>query len=183
MKSRFVSGKHGLTRPVLMLLVIVCLTAGTVHAQFLPENHYLGPTIGFSFLGSAPEFGASYEYGMMLEEIGLIGIGGIIRYWSYSAGWWSYTDLLIGVQGNYHFKIDNEKFSPFAGVVLAYDSGNVSYKGPFGELYVNPSYGGLWLGFQGGARYWLSPNLALAGRLGVGTLGYYSLTFGVDFKL
>jgi len=40
----------------------------------------------------------------------------------------------------------------------------------------------LWLGIQGGIRYFINPDLALTGRVGFGTLSYGALEVGVDFK-
>jgi hypothetical protein len=115
-----------------------------------------------------------------------VGIGGIFRYWSYGenyyVGKWSYTDVLIGAQGNYHFKVDNDKFDPWVGLVLAYDAGSVSWDGPGGYNYVTPTYGGFFLGAHGGARYWVSPTIAIAASIGYGSLSYGALDIGVDFK-
>jgi len=161
------------------------LLSTTTDAQYEAENNYFGPSIGFAFLGSTPDFGISYERGLNLQNFGLVGIGGIFRYWGYSEnffdGQWKYTNILIGAQGNYHFVLSNSKFDPYVGLVLAYDAGSVSWSGPGGN-YVTPSYGGLWLAAQGGARYWISPTIAITGRIGLGTLGYSGLDFGVDFK-
>lgn len=173
-------------KSLIVTLFILVLFAGSSFAQFEPDRHYLGPSIGLSFLGSAPQFGANYEYGMTLKDFGTIGIGGIFRYWSYSEdflSWgWNYTDVLIGAQGNYHFKVDNSKFDPWAGLVLAYDAGSVSWDGPGGYNYASPSYGGMFLGLHGGARYWISPNLAISASIGYGSLSYGALDLGVDFK-
>jgi len=167
-------------------IALIVLFAFTTKAQFTPNNHYLGPSIGLSFLGSTPQFGANYEYGMDLENFGRVGIGGIFRYWSYSENYfqgdWSYTNILIGAQGNYHFKLESDKFDPWVGLVLAYDAGSVSWDGPGGYNYASPTYGGLFLGAQGGARYWFSPTIAVIARIGFGTLSYGALDLGVDFK-
>ncbi len=100
-------------KQLLSVLLLALLFTGFINAQFTPNKHYLGPSIGLSFLGSAPQFGANYEYGMDLKDFGRVGIGGIIRYWSYSEdfydGGWKYTDILIGAQGNYHFKLTETK--------------------------------------------------------------------------
>jgi len=161
------------------------LFTSTSNAQYVQGKNYLGPSIGFAFLGSTPDFGASYEYGINLQNFGLVGIGGLFRYWGYSedyfGGSWKYTNILIGAQGNYHFQLSDSKLDPYVGVVLAYDAGSVSWSGPYGN-YASPSYGGLWLAAQGGARYWISPTIAITGRIGLGTLGYSGLDFGVDFK-
>lgn len=170
---------------VFFTLVISVLVIGSSFAQFTAGNHYLGPCVGLSFLGSTPQFGANYEYGMDVE-FGRIGIGGIFRYWSYSenyfAGKWSYTDILIGGQANYHFKLQSSKFDPWVGVTLAYDAGSVKWDGPSGFNYASPTYGGLFFGGNAGARYFLSPTLALSARFGFGSLSYGGLDLGVDFK-
>jgi hypothetical protein len=175
-----------MSRVFLPLALIAVFAFSTTNAQFTPNNHYLGPSIGLSFLGSTVQFGANYEYGMDVENFGRVGIGGIFRYWSYSEGFfegeWSYTDVLIGVQGNYHFKLEENKFDPWLGLTLAYDGGSVSWDGPGGFDYVSPTYGGFFIGAHGGARYWISPTLAVSARIGFGTLSYGALDLGVDFK-
>ncbi len=171
-------------------LLVLVLTFGSANAQYTPEHSYLGPCIGFSFLGSAPQFGVNYERSMDLQNFGSVGIGGIFRYWGYNEdfgyGKVSYTNILIGAQGNYHFKIpDNSKLDPYAGIVLAYDIGSTSvdYNNSFLSGYsASVSAGGFWAAVQGGVRYWLQPNLALTGRLAFGSLSYGGLEVGVDFK-
>lgn len=172
------------------LFSIILMVPAVSMAQFETGKNYLGPSLGLSFLGSTPQFGLNYEYGMEVKNFGNVGIGGIMRYWSYSNdfafGQWSYSNFLIGAQGNYHFKIDNPKWDIFAGVVLAYDGGSVKYKDTknIGNgNYPNPTSGGLWLSLQGGVRYWVSNSFAVTGRLGIGTLSYSALEFGVDWKL
>ncbi len=156
-------------------------------AQFEIGKHYLGPSIGLSFLGTVPQIGFNYEYGINLKDFGDVGFGGIIRYWSFNdsfvGGEWGYKDFLLGAQGNYHFRLTNEKFDLWAGLVLAFDAGYVKYKGNNSGMYPSPSHGGLWLGFQGGGRYWVSSNFAVSGRIGFGTLKYGSLEIGCDWKL
>lgn len=156
------------------------------YSQYELNRSYLGPTIGLSFLGSTPQFGLNYEYSMQLQDFGSVGFGGVFRYWSYSEdyfyGKWSYTDILIGAQGNYHFKVTNDKWDPWVGLTLAYDAGSVKWDGPY-ATYASPSYGGFFLGAQGGVRYWVSPTLAIVARIGYGSLSYGALDLGVDFKL
>jgi hypothetical protein len=173
-------------KKILCAALFVFLFTGISNAQFTPMNNYLGPSIGFSFLGSTPQFGANYEYGMDIKDFGTVGIGGIFRYWSYGEtffeGKWSYTDVLIGVQGNYHFKLQTDKFDPWIGLTLAYDGGSVSWDGPSGYNYSTPTYGGFFIGANAGARYWVSPTIAVSARLGLGSLSYGGLDLGVDFK-
>ena len=155
-------------------------------AQFTDGMHYAGPSIGLSFLGSTFQLGGNYEYGVNINKFGSIGVGGILRYWGYSekfsGGEWSYSNVLIGAQGNYHFKFNLfENIDPYAGIVLAYDGGSVKFKGEQNN-YLTPSHGGFWFGFQGGVRYWINPQTAITGRVAFGTLSYGALEVGVDFK-
>lgn len=171
----------------LFVAVYLFLFQSSLNAQYIIDKHYAGPSIGLSFLGSSFQIGGNYEYAIVIENFGKVGIGGVIRYWGYSenffGGKWDYTNILIGAQGNYHFEVKgNSKLDPYAGIILAYDGGSVSYSGPGGD-YITPSHGGgFWLGIQGGIRYWINPTLAITGRVGFGTLSYGALEFGVDFK-
>jgi hypothetical protein len=175
----------------LMLFSFLLFFTNIFFAQYAVGKHYAGPSLGLSFLGSSVQLGANYEYGMDVKEIGIdapgkLGIGGIVRYWSYSekyfGGEWSYTDILIGAQANYHFKIGSDKWDPWAGITLAYDVGSVDWDGPGGNNYSEPTYGGFFLGGNAGIRYWVSPTLALSARFGFGTLSYSALDLGVDLK-
>jgi hypothetical protein len=173
-------------RFIAYLIFIFLLFQQSSKAQFTEGNHYAGPSIGLSFLGSTFQVGGNYEYAIGIESFGRIGLGGVIKYWSYGenfiSGKWNYTNILIGVQGNYHFVISAlEKLDPYAGLVLAYDGGSVSYEGPI-QNYPTPSHGGLWIGAQGGVRYWFTPIIAATGRVAFGTLSYGALEIGIDLK-
>lgn len=177
----------------LCLVALITILPAIASATWEAEANYFGPSIGLSFLGSAPQFGLNFEHAMETESMGTIGIGGIFRYWSYSedyGGWWygdddwgkwKYSNLVIGAQGNYHFSLDNEVIDPWVGLTLAYNVASVSWDGPGGN-YAEPSAGGLWLAAGAGMRYFVSPNMALVGRLNFGSLSYGALDLGVDFK-
>jgi hypothetical protein len=145
------------------------------NAQYEIDKHYVGPSIGLSFLGSTAQLGLNHEYAFMIEDFGIVGAGGIFRYWNYEESYSggtvteSFTNFLLGGQFNYHFKAEINKIDPFLGLVLAYN--------------VESSHGGVWFGFQGGARYWITPTIAIMGRGSFGTLSYGALELGVDFKL
>ncbi len=163
-------------------ILISMFAFSTSNAQFAAEHHFIGHSIGLSFLGSTPEYGLNYEYGVDLQNVGTVGIGGLFRYWGYNETYWKYTNILIGAQGNYHFKIPDSKLDPYVGLVLAYDIGSTSWKDQ--ELAgFSASAGGFWAAIQVGGRYWLTPTLALTARLGFGSLSYGALDVGVDFKL
>ena len=171
---------------VLSVLVALFLLIGTTNAQFEVGKHHVGPAIGLSFLASNVSFGANYEYAMDVKEIGLdapgiLGLGGIVRYWSYDEGWFSYTDLVIAAQGNYHFKLENNKIDPYLGLVLGYDIGSWDWDGPYDNLW-DDTYGGFIFGASAGCRYWFSPSMALNARFGTGSNLGSTLDLGLDFK-
>jgi hypothetical protein len=177
----------------LLVIIVSSLMLGTkVSAQYEVSQHYLGPCLGLSFLGSTFQPGLNYEYSLSAKSIGLdasgkLGVGGIFRYWGYSenfgAGKWKYSNVLLGAQGNYHFHVSDSKWDPYLGLVLALDVASTSWDGVKDSYWSDKSAGGLWLALQGGVRYFLSPKLALTGRFGFGTLSYGALEIGVDFKL
>lgn len=175
-----------------LILFLLLAFYQTGFGQFETSKSYVGPSVGLSFLGSTFQLGVNYEYGMPLSAIGIsapgkLGVGGIFRYWGYSEdfgfGKWSYTDILVGAQGNYHFVLDNQKLDPYVGLVLAYDIGSASWDGIKGFGWVENTAGGFFLGFHGGARYFISPKIALNARFGYGTLSYGALDLGLDFQL
>ena len=172
-------------RKAIFVLTILFFAFGTINAQFQEGKSHAGPNIGLSFVGNTLSFGANYEYGMKLASLpGLVGVGGVFRYWSYGNTYWSYTYIVVGAQGNYHFKVGDGKIDPYLGVTLAYNAGSSSWEGSdaYGGLLNQSSgfSGGIWFGFQAGARYWFSPNMAAHARFGAGTGS--SLDFGIDFK-
>lgn len=174
--------KKSIYRSLFIVVFAMFLSTSTSNAQFEVDKHHLGPSLGFYFYGSSVIFGANYEYGMQLKDIGKIGVGGIMRYYSYDAGDWSYSDILIGAQGNYHFNLDNKKLDPWLGLLIAFDIGSVDYDGPHSSWYSEPSYGGFWVGLHGGMRYWIDNDWAIVGRFGFGSYSYSAFDIGVDFK-
>jgi hypothetical protein len=176
------------------LCLMFALAVLPARAQMVKGDQALGPSVGLYFNASNPILGANYEYFMNTNVgEGILGLGGVFRYWTWNEGvsglgysWeWSYTDVMIGAQGNYHFKIGtDDRLDPWAGLILAYDAGSVSYKGPSGYPFQStPSHGGLVLGANGGMRYWFTPTIAGTARLGVGSRSFSALDIGVDFKL
>jgi hypothetical protein len=175
-------------RLALLVVCLIALVPALSFGQFEAGKSYAGPSIGLSFLGSALQIGANYEYGMKMD-FGMVGIGGVFRYWGYSEdfgyGRFDYSDILIGAQGNYHFKMEEgSKLDPWAGLILGYDISSAKWVGGPGWFGFEPSAtsGGLVLNLQGGARYWLSPTLAVRASIGYGSLSYGALDVGVDFK-
>ncbi len=171
---------------IYILFLTALFFVSNTYAQYEVDKHYAGPSIGLSFLGSTAQLGLNYEYAFVIEDFGTVGAGGIFRYWSYeesfTGGSYDYTDVLIGGQFNYHFKVESNKIDPWLGAVLGFVTGSVKTTVSVNQYYPEPSHDGLWLGFHGGARYWITPTIAIIGSVGFGTLSYGALELGVDFK-
>lgn len=143
-------------------------------SQFVKGTECLGPSMGLYLHGSSPIFGVNYEDGTGTDVgDGILGWGGILRYWSWNEDSWNYTGLLFGIQANYHFIVSDGKFDPWIGLTLGYD---------FGWEKSKPAWAGTLLGGNAGARYWFSENLAGSARIGLGSLSYSAIDIGVDFK-
>jgi len=179
--------QHKLTAALLATLVLA-LFAGRADAQFENRADYLGANVGLSGVGSAFTLGLDYEHGITnIGDVGpgIIGIGGLLDYFSYSYGYnyidFPYSGTLtyfdIGVSGMYHFVLDNRKWDPFLGLVLGYES--VSWSAPGGAPYASPYSSGLLLGGSAGVRYFFNDHWAAQARLG---FGFYTLAVGVDYK-
>jgi len=176
----------------LFIIITVLIVNSLSLAQFTKEKNYIGPSIGLYFHGSTPIWGANYEYAMPTNVgPGTLGIGGLLRYWSWSTdggyyggeSWgWDYSDFMIGAQANYHFIVGDGKVDPFAGLTLAYDIGSVSYKGSSSYPHSEPSWGGMFLGLNGGCRYWFSNSWSGVVRLGFGSSSFSVIDIGADYK-
>ncbi len=171
-----------------ILLVVLLCTSAMTFSQFTKEKSYLGPSLGFSFLGSTPMFGANYEYSIDKN----LAVGGIFRYLSYSDdvgiwGKWNYTYMFIGAQGNYHFdKLFKEnKWDPFVGLVLGFNSYSNSWSANSGyDWYHSSADGnsGLYVSAHASLRYWINPNFGVQGRLNFGNYGSGGFEIGCDWK-
>jgi hypothetical protein len=173
-------------------------TISVAHGKYVSKGTlYVGPSLGFSFLGSVPQFGANCEYGIQQN----IGVGGLIRYWRYSNEFtysppvgteveplnysFKYSNILIAGLANYHFKINVDKLDPFVGVIIGYDIQSASWEGSVEvpEDFRHVSVGGFVGTAYGAVRYFLRDNIALVARLGYGSFSYGALEVGVDFRL
>lgn len=157
--------------------LVLCASLG--NAQYEKGKNFLGPHLGLSGIGSTFTIGADYEYGVTEN----IGVGGLFDYWSYdfssfgfSSGY-SYKYITIGGTGSYHFMMDDKKWDPFVGLALGYYI--VSVTTPAGGISTGLDVSRLFLGGQGGVRYFFTPKLAGQARVGFGA---YILAVGVDFK-
>lgn len=173
-------------------LLLVLLFAAGVQAQdaFNKGDKLLSAGIGLGGLYGVygdldfPPVSLQFQYGIEKN----ISIGGFVGYSSSSTEVydWTWSYILIGAKGEYHFKElfeDQTKFDPYVGLSLGYSI--VSWDGEefddfFGyDLTPDDESYFLW-GFNAGLRYYVSPKIALFGELGYG-LGI--LTIGATFKL
>ena len=176
-----------------MLLIVCFFIPSLFLSQTSPKNHIIGASLGFSFLGSVPQYGLNYEYPFNKKELGfdnagVIGIGGIFRYWNYSENFinvdWEYKNVILGAQINYHFYMADDNIDPWLGLVVAYNfsSSDAKIKTVGFEVGEN-SNNGIWAGANAGVRYWLSEKTAINLRIGFGSLSYGAIDFGFDYKL
>jgi hypothetical protein len=170
-------------------LLALCIS---LHGQLKERDHLLGGTLGFWPKNNVPTFGLNYEYQVSQVEIGTIGLGGIFRFYSYGVDYpngdsWKYSFVTFGFQANYNFnQIGNGSFVPFFGLVLGYRSITGTYTDVTGHGVYISSRGytsGAWIWAQTGFRYFFSPRVAGALRLGLGNQDFNALELGVDFKL
>ncbi|MEO6883964.1 MAG: hypothetical protein ABI199_08060 [Bacteroidia bacterium] len=165
------------------------------------EYTYFGA--GYS---ATPAISVSYEQGIWPNiGPGTISLGGLFAYkgisysnnfqdWDGNGIWQNYTEkdswtyYIIGLRAAYHLKTKNDKFDPYAGLMIGYYHTSYSYTntdpnyghpGYYGynttaqsySSYVTPS-------FFIGARYMFS-NFGIFGELGY---GYSNLTLGLSYK-
>ena len=141
----------------------------------------IGPVIGLGNLGEASvSFGGRFERGIKALPTlgnGMLGIQVGAQYYSWSSGGYSIRWIPIGVTANYHFKLDEPKIDPFAGLGLGYTSVSCSFSGT-GSCSAYDSE--IYLIARAGVRYFFSPSMALYGDVGAGGA---TLNVGLMFKL
>lgn len=175
--------------------------APSAHTQGFHKGNFffgggLGLGSGLGYLGGIALI-ANAEYAITNE----IGVGGSVGYWSYSEDYsysygtttppysatgtltYKYSIIPVIVSGAYHFKIGNPKIDLAAGISLGYyvvnASSSVSGGGTTTGLASATASGVAW-GVFGLARYFVTDNLALRGKLGYGIT---VVEVGVDFRI
>lgn len=161
--------------------MMAVLFVSKANGQFQSGSIYLGAHTGLIGLGSAIPLGFDGEIGLGKVGCGIIGIGGIVDYYSYHGydDYFGYTDMryvdfLLPVL--YHFESDDEQSDPFLGFFLGYKAAD--YHGNFGNL----SNSSPTLGLIGGFRYFFNDNWAAEARLG-GGFRFYLLALGIDYGI
>lgn len=172
-----------------LLISSFCVTSLFAQSPFEKGTKLGQVGIGYGFAGiygttSVPPISLGFQYGIEQK----ISIGGILGYTSstYDLGRyngvdysWTYTYILIGARGEYHFLENSENMDGYAGATLGYAIASFSEPNGYSGYY---TAGGSYMvfGVHIGLRYFFNPNIALFGELGYG-VGY--ITVGVAFKL
>lgn len=167
--------------PVLVVFAVLLGWAPSARAQGFGVGYTdVGPVIGLGSVGDASvSIGGRLEFG--LRELpnlgnGILGVEVSVDHYSYgigSFGDWSYNP--IGVTANYHFHLDNKKFDPFIGLGL----GDYIVTHPSCSACSGFNSGVYFIG-RLGARYFVSPSLALYADVGSGA---GALHVGATFKI
>lgn len=162
--------------------LLVLFSTNSSFAQFGPnpqfhnKDFYVGPRVGLGGIGGAGlGLGVNAEYGIT-QQIGVTGTFG----WSgYSSSYWTYTNLIFAVGGNFHVDLLKVKnLDTYAGLGLGWNFGSVTSNDA--RYTWDTGYGGFFWDFRVGGRYFFSDKLAATAEFGYG-FGY--LRLGVDFKL
>jgi hypothetical protein len=164
---------------------LVLSAASVARAQdraFDVGSTYVGPVIGFGSLGGASvAFGGRIEHGFWKVPSlgdGVIGIMASVDWYHWDCGVGGVdcgvTWIPIGVTGNYHFKINSEKFDAYIGAGLGYYITSCSGAGGCGGLTSVYFIG------RAGGRYNFTPNLGLYADVGAGAA---AINVGIMFNI
>lgn len=177
-------------RAIALVVVLVLLATGLAFGQnaYQKGNNLIHAGIGFGLAGAygsstVPPITVGYEYGF--EE--KISLGGVLGYAGSKETWgfgeWTYSYIVIGARGGYHFLENNPNLDAYAGLMLGYNivsSSASTVNTGFGSFSASASGSYMIFGIYGGVRYYFNPNLAVQGELGYG-LGFFNI--GVAYKL
>lgn len=177
-------------KKVFITVFILSVSIISNYSQLKEGDNLLGPSLGFWTTPNVPTFGLNYEAQLtQLGDVATLSLGGVFRYTSfrttYSPSDYSSDNYItLGAQSNLNFnEIGDGKFVPFVGLVLGYNSINNSYVSPSGRVYTSGYTSGLWAWGQAGMRYFFSPRVAGALRIGAGNFNFNVVELGLDFKL
>ncbi len=183
-------------RRIVLILALILFLAQSGFSQGAPlfkkgdmiagAKVALGAVYGASFgLVADFEYGFQNDFLNVGDKPATLGFGGSFGYSSYtddySYGSWTYTNIILTVAAYYHVDVfKSDKLDTYLKAGLGFNFGGVSYSGPYGGLYSDPSVGFMTLESGLGARYYVSDKLSVAGEIGTG-MGL--LRIGVDYRL
>lgn len=172
-----------------VVLLLIVLFSTQIFAQgYHKEVKNLGLGIGLGSIGiegdaTLPPLSVGLQMGITDE----ISVGGIVGYTGSTYKWgflgtsyeWTYTHILIGARGEYHFLKGNKNLDAYAGLTLGYHIIGVTEPSGFSGGYTAAA-SSLFYGGHVGARYGFSESMGVFGELGYG-ISY--LTVGLNIKL
>ncbi|HZW40227.1 MAG: hypothetical protein ACM3O3_11475 [Syntrophothermus sp.] len=170
-----------------LAVLFLCVTLANAQGYRKGVNN-LNVGIGFGLSGIYGDAGfPPVTAGLQIGIHEKFSVGGIVGYSSSSYGYanweWTYSYILIGARGEYHFLEPTETWDAYGGVTLGYNIVSVSepsgYTNYFGYGYTAETSYALF-GFHVGARYLFTPSIGVFGELGYG-IGY--ITVGANFRL
>ncbi|MFA7229003.1 MAG: outer membrane beta-barrel protein [Melioribacteraceae bacterium] len=104
--------------------------------------------------------------------------------WGFGTGKFTYTNIIIAAQGNYHF-MPGKQIDPFLGLSLGYnivssswDWGTINKSGTLVQPSAATAKGFFW-NIQAGANYWFSPKWAAQLRVGYFPYVGLGVTMGI----
>lgn len=155
---------------------------------FKPSAIYVTPQIGFYSWGGSIPFGANVEYALNDK----IGVGGTLMLQFWSGTYWKESNISFSAEVNYHLNqfvknLNVQKLDLYVGAGLGYSVYSIKWNSGY-EDWTGYSAGssGLILEPIVGARYYISPKMAISLRFVGSLLGWgagFGTTIGVTFGL
>lgn len=174
-------------KKLLSVSIFIVLAASLSLGQtYKKGNNMLNIGIGPGLAGiygtmDIPSISAGFQVGVHEK----FSVGGIVGYSSSSYGYvnyeWTYTYIVIGARGEYHFvDADIKDLDLYAGLTLGYNIVSVSEPSGYSGHGYSAQGSYLLYGFHAGGRYYFTPTIGAFLELGYG-VGY--IVAGVTFKL
>jgi outer membrane protein W len=166
-------------RSIFFLFVLVLLLPRLSFAQFTSSSSVLGVHIGVSNVARATVLGAKFEDGIAQAGPGVFGGSAKVDYYTWNAGGIIQTYFFVTASANYHITLgDSPAFDPFVGLGIGYLYETNKYPSSSSISTYDNAGSGFTVVASLGARYYLSPSVAL--RLEFGTSQVYAVG-GFDF--
>jgi hypothetical protein len=173
---------------IVVLVIVAALLTMPTYAQTKKGEAVIQAGIGLGYPGlygssGMPPIFASLDYCIEPKFT----VGGIVGYTTSSYGEadykWTFTYIIIGARGAYHFLENQKNLDAYAGLTLGYNIVSNSFSGPGGAAYHGfYSAGGSYMHFGVfvGGRYYFTPRLAAVAELGY-DIGFVKI--GLAYKL
>ncbi|MCE1165604.1 MAG: hypothetical protein LWX07_09415 [Bacteroidetes bacterium] len=150
---------------VMTAIIFAIVLSDKAEAQLKLHDNLAGP--GFSVLAdkSAVLFSGYYENEVTQVSSGLLGVGLTVKY--SNLGSTTENNVFVGGMATYNFRnIGESGFVPFVSLTAGTDGGLKT----------------AWYCTQAGVRYFVSGNMAVTGRFGLGNKWLISPEIGLDFR-